>query len=152
MSSQAASKSSGRFSSDSVHCAPMRISTYDGSVPRSSVSRPKRDKAAASPGSARRQPRTSAIATAKSVPTRSMAPSTCSRSGKLTSSGRIAASTSGPRLEDHQDEDDEHADRCGGVEDEAATACLERSLHRLRERLPGLVAEIAVDGPEHECR
>src|SRR5918992_1438380 len=37
MSSQAASKSSGRFSSDSVHCAPIRIRMYDGTTPISSV-------------------------------------------------------------------------------------------------------------------
>src|SRR5688572_18512252 len=87
--------------------------------------------------------------TAKSVPTSAIAPSTCRNSGRLTESGRIAASTSGTRLPEHEDEDDEHGEAVDRLEANPLRPVRDRVA---LERLAGLAARPAADRPEHEGR
>src|SRR5262245_42827567 len=58
------------------------------------------------------QPTRPAVAAVISPPTSTMAPSTCTKSARSTSWGRMAASISGTRLEDHvEEQEQEEAER-----------------------------------------
>src|ERR1051326_3822478 len=105
-----------RCSFDAIHSAPTRIRIHDGTTPRSSVRYPVRTSASSPP----RHARNIAEAARIKVPTSSIAPSTCTSSGKFQASGRIAASTiaAGPRLVDHHDEQDEHRHRAQPMEED----------------------------------
>src|SRR3954465_6402316 len=74
-----------------------------GSATLSSVRYEKRSSRAV----ASRQPATAAVALVIRPPTRTIAPSTCTKTARSTESGRRAASISGTRLEDHVEEDEQ---------------------------------------------
>ena len=80
----------------------------DGTTPIRSVRRAKRVSPVASSG--RCQARRVASATANSAPTSSIAPKTCRKSGKFTSSGSLQRACSRSGFPDHEQQDDEEAD------------------------------------------
>src|SRR4029450_6569387 len=88
-----------------THSAAARMTMKLGSTTISSVMYEKRS----SRGVASRQPTSAAVALVIRPPTSTIAPKTCTKTARSMSLGRIAASISGTRLEEHVGED-EHED------------------------------------------